>query len=159
MNITTVEQRAYQREIFERAIKENVICFIPTGGGKTRIAIALILHTLKLKQKAEKLSLERKIPLPPRKWIAFLVPTTSLAQQQFDKLMVNIFFSLSLSRCASYRLAAHIDNFAGQSERIQIDWRIWGGRVEFQTFRSIIRPFRYYNYDPRDFSCDFIAWL
>jgi hypothetical protein len=37
--------RSYQIEIFERAVRENVIAYIPTGGGKTLVSV-LLLHEL-----------------------------------------------------------------------------------------------------------------
>ena len=72
LNVTDITVRDYQHEIFERAKRGNVICFLDTGGGKTRIAIKLILHRLKLMQTGQ----------IGHKWIIFLVPTTHLAEQQ-----------------------------------------------------------------------------
>ncbi|KAG9100108.1 hypothetical protein FRC07_010450, partial [Ceratobasidium sp. 392] len=38
--------RLYQQEIFNRAIKQNVICAMDTGSGKTQIAVMLLRHIM-----------------------------------------------------------------------------------------------------------------
>ncbi len=39
-----IKTRDYQSQLFKAAIKQNIICFMPTGSGKTRIAIKFIEH-------------------------------------------------------------------------------------------------------------------
>lgn len=38
------EDRSYQRSIIERCIEKNSIVYLPTGAGKTFIAIQVIKH-------------------------------------------------------------------------------------------------------------------
>lgn len=49
MNLTTeppktYETRNYQQEIIKRCIEQNSIVYLPTGAGKTYIAIQVIKH-------------------------------------------------------------------------------------------------------------------
>ena len=59
--------RDYQKKCYERAKKENTIVHLPTGKGKTLIAVRLIDHFLRLS---------------PQKNALFLVPTRILVEQQ-----------------------------------------------------------------------------
>jgi len=59
--------RSYQEELLRAAVNENVIINLPTGGGKTLIAVHLIDHMLNC--------------YPDRK-ILFVVPTKALVTQQ-----------------------------------------------------------------------------
>lgn len=60
--------RRYQQEVFERALRQNVIAVLETGTGKTLIAIMLLQHY------AQEAAVKRKQAV-------FLVPTVSLAAQ------------------------------------------------------------------------------
>ncbi|KAF5203897.1 Endoribonuclease dicer-like protein, partial [Thalictrum thalictroides] len=62
--------RSYQKELFEVARKQNTIAVLPTGAGKTMIAVMLI------KQVA--------IECNQKKLIIFLAPTVSLVHQQYE---------------------------------------------------------------------------
>lgn len=42
--IEDFKPREYQVELFERVMRENTIIFLPTGSGKTFIAVMLIKH-------------------------------------------------------------------------------------------------------------------
>ena len=63
------QTRKYQLEIFEEAKQRNVIAFLPTGSGKTQIALELIKHFVDDKS-------QKKLK------IFFLVPTVPLVAQQ-----------------------------------------------------------------------------
>eukprot|EP01083_Nonionella_stella_P175011 608136_1 len=81
----TIKCRDYQQKLFESATKRNVICFMPTGSGKTRIAIKLIEHRLKhiYLHKTECINTNREFL---KRHIIFLVCTTHLAQQQMTAI-------------------------------------------------------------------------
>ncbi|KAM0814966.1 putative Dicer-like protein 2 [Seiridium cardinale] len=68
--------RAYQVEMFEESLKQNIIVAMDTGSGKTQIAV--------LRMQAE---LERS---PPGKLIWFLTPTVALCYQQFNVITSQI---------------------------------------------------------------------
>ncbi|KAM7206299.1 hypothetical protein V8F33_000585 [Rhypophila sp. PSN 637] len=69
--------RAYQREMLEESLKQNVIVAMDTGSGKTRVAVMRIIKEL-----------ERS---PKRVW--FLAPTVDLANQQYEVLRAHIIHS------------------------------------------------------------------
>ncbi len=69
----------YQLEVLEKALKENIILYLETGGGKTLIAVLLmksLAHNLRLKG-------DKRIAV-------FLVPTVILVHQVrlFTKVFV-----------------------------------------------------------------------
>ncbi|XP_024521053.1 endoribonuclease Dicer homolog 3a isoform X2 [Selaginella moellendorffii] len=67
----TMIPRGYQKDVFQRALKENIIVNLGTGTGKTMIAIMLIQ------------SFEERLSMPQEKRIAvFLAPTVNLVIQQ-----------------------------------------------------------------------------
>ncbi|KAJ1310059.1 hypothetical protein OPQ81_006811 [Rhizoctonia solani] len=68
--------RLYQKEIFHRAVNENVICAMDTGSGKTQIAVMLLKHLMSL----------RPADSNPKKVAVFLVVSVPLAEQQGDFL-------------------------------------------------------------------------
>lgn len=58
------ELRAYQKEVVERALKgENVIIWLPTGGGKTRAAVYVAKKHLETTTKAKVMVLVNKVHL------------------------------------------------------------------------------------------------
>lgn len=80
----TKTPRAYQTEIFERAKQENVIAFLPTGSGKTLVAILLMQHHL------EQHKLQAKI--------FFLVPTVPLVEQQANAIQTGLATSVQICK-------------------------------------------------------------
>merc|ERR1712087_523009 len=66
-NKTKMIPRPYQKEAFQKRISQNTIVLLPTGLGKTLIAIMVIDHYLAQK---------------PKKKILFIVPTVALVKQQ-----------------------------------------------------------------------------
>jgi ERCC4-related helicase len=63
-------EHRYQLEVLEKALKENIILYLETGGGKTLIAVLLmksLAHNLRLKG-------DKRIAV-------FLVPTVFLVHQ------------------------------------------------------------------------------
>jgi ATP-dependent RNA helicase DHX58 len=54
--------RSYQKEVVERAVKgENVIIWLPTGGGKTRAAVYVAKRHLETNPKAKVVVLVNKV--------------------------------------------------------------------------------------------------
>lgn len=41
---TVFEPRAYQVDLYEKAVQNNTILYLPTGAGKTYIAVMLLKH-------------------------------------------------------------------------------------------------------------------
>ncbi len=63
-------EHRYQLEVLEKALKENIILYLETGGGKTLVAVLLmksLAHNLRLKG-------DKRIAV-------FLVPTVILVHQ------------------------------------------------------------------------------
>jgi ERCC4-related helicase len=83
-----ITPREYQKKIFENIKDKNSIVILPTGVGKTLIALMLVIHRMK------------KFPLEK---IVFLAPTRPLAEQHFN------YFKKHLPE-----LFAQIDLFTGQ---------------------------------------------
>eukprot|EP01084_Bolivina_argentea_P250899 420571_1 len=85
LGVNTIHTRNYQHKLFEAAIKGNIICFMPTGSGKTRIAIKFIEYRLKTlyanRLKHANIN-DKYADKYVRKYIIFLVCTTHLAEQQ-----------------------------------------------------------------------------
>ncbi|KAI1266146.1 RNase3 domain-containing protein [Xylariaceae sp. FL1019] len=71
----TIHARAYQLEMFEASLKENIIVVMDTGSGKTQVAV------LRIKAELEK---------PSHKLIWFLAPTVTLCEQQHKVLTSQI---------------------------------------------------------------------
>ncbi|KAI0449605.1 RNase3 domain-containing protein [Xylaria acuta] len=70
-----IHARAYQTEMFEKSLKQNIIVAMDTGSGKTQVAV------LRIQAELEKCS---------NKIIWFLAPTIALCQQQFRVLKSQI---------------------------------------------------------------------
>ena len=82
--LTGVKPRKYQESIFNTGIKKNCLVVLPTGLGKTLIALML--------------SVERMKAFPGQK-VVFLAPTKPLAEQHleyFKKNLTELFGSLEL---------------------------------------------------------------
>ncbi|KAH6848305.1 hypothetical protein B0I37DRAFT_398087 [Chaetomium sp. MPI-CAGE-AT-0009] len=70
----TMTARAYQLEMLEESLKQNIIVAMDTGSGKTQVAILRIQAEL---EQSDKIA-----------W--FLAPTVSLAEQQFEAIRAQI---------------------------------------------------------------------
>lgn len=68
-NVINLNPREYQQKIFEVAKENNTLVVLPTGLGKTLIALMLSIHRLKQH---------------PLKKILFLAPTRPLVEQHFE---------------------------------------------------------------------------
>ncbi|KAI1745424.1 RNase3 domain-containing protein [Xylaria scruposa] len=93
-----IHARAYQVEMFEKSLKQNIIVAMDTGSGKTQVAV------LRIQAELEKCS---------DKIIWFLAPTIALCQQQFRVLKSQI-------GAAQIKLLSGADNVDTWS-----DTRIW----------------------------------
>eukprot|EP01083_Nonionella_stella_P046321 124027_1 len=81
-NKNVIKTRNYQSQLFEAAKKQNIICFMPTGSGKTRIAIKFIEYRLKLSYLEQLRETNLHQSGYKKRHIIFLVCTTHLAEQQ-----------------------------------------------------------------------------
>lgn len=63
--------RAYQVEMFEKSLKQNIIVAMDTGSGKTQVAV---------------LRIQAELEKPSDKIVWFLAPTIALCEQQFRVL-------------------------------------------------------------------------
>ena len=75
--------REYQMELFDRAKKENIIAVLPTGSGKTLIAVLLLQHVIDNE-------LEDRKAGKPRRISFFLVEVATLVYQQASVLDRNL---------------------------------------------------------------------
>lgn len=71
--LMTVTPRLYQRRVMEKAVLRNTLAFMPTGTGKTLIAVMLMKHF------AQHCASEDS---DCRKIMAFVAPTKLLVSQQ-----------------------------------------------------------------------------
>ncbi|EQL02310.1 Dicer-like protein 2 [Ophiocordyceps sinensis CO18] len=71
-----IASRAYQLEMLDQSLEQNVIVVMDTGSGKTQIAV------LRIKAELERAS--------PDKAIWFLAPTVSLCGQQFNAISLQV---------------------------------------------------------------------
>jgi len=67
--LQNITPRDYQKQIFEKCVKKNCLVILPTGVGKTLIALMLVIDRM------EKFPTEK---------ILFLAPTRPLAEQHFN---------------------------------------------------------------------------
>ena len=67
--LQNIKPRDYQKQIFEKCVEKNCLVVLPTGIGKTLIALMLAIDRMK------------KFPLEK---IVFLAPTRPLAEQHFE---------------------------------------------------------------------------
>ncbi|KAF3765860.1 dicer-like endonuclease [Cryphonectria parasitica EP155] len=75
-DIVKMDARAYQLEMLEASLKENIICAMDTGSGKTHVAI------LRIKAELEE--------MPEGQVVWFLTPTVSLCAQQYAVVKAQI---------------------------------------------------------------------
>lgn len=84
---TLLKERPYQEKMKEICIKQNTIIYLPTGAGKTYIAIKVIEHFSK--------DLVKPLDEGGKRTI-FVVNTVALARQQFDVLTKRMGFDLKV---------------------------------------------------------------
>ncbi|KAI0203083.1 RNase3 domain-containing protein [Astrocystis sublimbata] len=111
-----IHARAYQVEMFEKSLEQNIIVVMDTGSGKTQVAV------LRIQAELEKSS---------DKIIWFLAPTSALCQQQFRVLKSQI-------GAAQIKLLGGADNYETWS-----DARIWDDylknvRVVVSTYQILL---------------------
>src|SRR3989338_6996005 len=75
MKFLKIQPREYQQKIFETCVEKNCLVVLPTGLGKTLIALMLCVERL------EKFPEER---------IVFLAPTRPLVEQHFNFFKKNL---------------------------------------------------------------------
>ena len=122
----SITPRDYQQTIFATATKHNTLVVLPTGLGKTLIALLLAIH--------------RKKQFPTSK-ILFLAPTRPLVEQHFN------YFKKHLSE-----LFADLQLFTGEvpaKERQKI-WQT--AEIIFSTPQCIANDLEHYLYDTKDIS-------
>ncbi|RYP59407.1 hypothetical protein DL769_008552 [Monosporascus sp. CRB-8-3] len=90
-----IHARAYQLEMFEESLKQNIIVAMDTGTGKTQVAVLRIQAELDMSG--------------PEKLIWFLAPTVALCVQQFEVLKAQI-------RSVQIKLLSGGDNYDAWSE-------------------------------------------
>ncbi|CAO3657285.1 unnamed protein product [Mucor hiemalis] len=82
MNAAMLAPREYQYELFQKAVKENVIAVLDTGSGKTLISIMLIKHMVALEREARLTRRDTKLAF-------FLVERVPLVFQQASVIQAN----------------------------------------------------------------------
>ncbi len=121
-----IEPREYQKRIFESCKEENCLVVLPTGLGKTLIALMLSIHRM------EKY---------PGKKIVFLAPTKPLAEQHlktFEKFLPELFADMQL--------------FTGKVKAEQRK-KIWKtADIIFSTPQCIANDLKKMNYDLNEVS-------
>ncbi|KAI8947405.1 RNase3 domain-containing protein [Xylaria longipes] len=108
-----IHARAYQTEMFEKSLKQNIIVAMDTGSGKTQVAV------LRIQAELEKCS---------DKIIWFLAPTVALCQQQFRVLKSQI-------GAAQIKLLSGADGVDTWS-----DTRIWDDYLK--NVRVVVSPYQ-----------------
>ncbi|KAI1132220.1 RNase3 domain-containing protein [Nemania abortiva] len=113
---TVIHARAYQVEMFEKSLKQNIIVAMDTGSGKTQVAV------LRIQAELEKCS---------DKIIWFLAPTVALCEQQFRVIKSQI-------GAAQIKLLSGADNVDAWS-----DTRIWDDylkdvRIVVSTYQILL---------------------
>ncbi len=126
MSITNIIPRDYQKSIFETAKRENTLVVLPTGLGKTLIALLLAIE---------------RITLFPRKRVLFLAPTKPLVEQHY------LYFKKNLPE-----LFADLQLFTG-SVQARERKKIWNtAEIIFSTPQCIANDLEKYLYNLKDVS-------
>ncbi|KAK2950414.1 Dicer [Blattamonas nauphoetae] len=113
-----IQLRDYQIEVLSFALKQNAICFLDTGSGKTMIAIQLIKQLLD--QHAMSNSHQHKVAV-------FLAPMVLIAEQHFSIACSNLNY-----RCGLYhgdRTGSLWDRKQWQAEIRDHDLMIFTGQI------------------------------
>ncbi|TGJ83158.1 hypothetical protein E0Z10_g5610 [Xylaria hypoxylon] len=110
---TVIHARAYQIEMFEKSLKQNIIVAMDTGSGKTQVAV------LRIQAELEK-CLDKII------W--FLAPTVPLCEQQFRVLKSQI-------GAAQIKMLSSADNVNTWSDN-----RIWDDYLK--NVRVVVSPYQ-----------------
>lgn len=102
------DPRPYQMEFLRQAMERNIIVYLPTGMGKTLIAVLLIKHFCTLETQPTSLSpsaSSSSSSLPDlsssKKWSIFLTSSVPLVLQQSSVLRANTPFTIG-SFCSDY---------------------------------------------------------
>ena len=124
--ILNIEPRGYQKAIFETTKEKNTLVVLPTGVGKTLIALMLSIERLKKH---------------PTTKVLFLAPTKPLVEQHFD------YFKKHLPE-----LFADLQFFTGQieSEKRKKIWQT--AEIIFSTPQCIANDIKNYLYNLNDVS-------
>ncbi|KAK3381866.1 hypothetical protein B0H63DRAFT_476754 [Podospora didyma] len=109
----TTAARAYQTEMYEKSIKENIIVVMDTGSGKTLVA------TLRIKHELARIGAEKRV------W--FLTPTVELCKQQCKTLQQQI-------RSVEIRSFSSQDNVDGWRTKELWDTALGNVRVAVATY-------------------------
>ena|SRR3990167_3436336 len=80
--------RSFQRELYEKALNENVIAFLPTGSGKTFISIMLINEYLRREKNKINFKEDEENNLKYKR-VIFLAPTVPLVTQQTQSISIH----------------------------------------------------------------------
>ncbi|XP_068345228.1 dicer-like protein 4 [Pyrus communis] len=91
------DARKYQLDLCKKALEENVIVYLGTGCGKTRIAVMLIYEMRHLIRK------------PQKSVCVFLAPTVALVQQQARVIEDSLGFDVGIYCGGSNQLKYHQD--------------------------------------------------
>ncbi|GAP83771.1 putative RNase3 domain-containing protein [Rosellinia necatrix] len=111
-----IHARAYQIEMFEKSLKQNIIVAMDTGSGKTQVAVLRI--QAELEKSADKI-------------IWFLAPTISLCEQQFRVLKSQI-------GAAQIKLLSGADNVDTWTNRRIWDDYLTNVRVVVSTYPILL---------------------
>ncbi len=119
-----LEEREYQRTIAHHALEENVLAILPTGLGKTAIALRVMAHYLEAE---------------PEKGALFLAPTRPLVVQHGE----------SVHRILKTEGPRVFTGLHGRGDR---DWAQVAGRVVVATPQVVLNDIREEVLDPSAFS-------
>lgn len=122
--LQNIKPREYQKKIFESCSKKNCLVVIPTGLGKTLIALMLAIDRLK------------KFPLNK---VLFLAPTKPLAEQHLN------YFKKHLPE-----LFAHLELFTGKVKASERKKRWQNSEIIFSTPQCIANDLKKNLYDLKD---------
>ncbi|KAI1153106.1 RNase3 domain-containing protein [Nemania diffusa] len=111
-----IHARAYQIEMFEKSLKQNIIVAMDTGSGKTQVAV------LRIQAELEKYTV---------KIIWFLAPTVALCEQQFRVIKSQI-------GAAQIKLLSGADNVDTWSDKRIWDDYLKGVRVVVSTYQILL---------------------